>query len=112
MVVYDFDSAADYVHQVGRTGRRGQHQLTSKGQGDGTGGSDSSSKGKSIAFYVEGDGDAHELAMVLDRSGQQVPRRLREIAVKEKKEEERKEEKEGRATAHRARASIHGKRLS
>ncbi|CAE8715855.1 unnamed protein product [Polarella glacialis] len=68
VVIYDFSSAADYVHQVGRTGRAG-------------------AKGRAITFYVPGDGDAGELVQVLRRAEQTVPPGLAEIAEPQEPQE-------------------------
>lgn len=62
VVVYDFSSAEDYVHQVGRTGRAG-------------------STGKAITFYVSGDGDARPLAELLAHAKQAVPPALLALAT-------------------------------
>lgn len=63
VVVYDFSAVDDYVHQIGRTGRAG---LT----------------GHSVAFYVDGDGDAQKLVNVLEQAGQEVPVALVDLAAK------------------------------
>ena len=65
MVVYDFSSASDYVHQVGRTGRT------------------QDAGGKAVTFYVEGDGDAKALVGLLRRGGQSVTPQLESIAASE-----------------------------
>lgn len=61
VVVYDFSSIGDYVHQVGRTGRCG-------------------ASGRAVTFYVAGDGNAQELVDVLRQAEQTVPPALVAIA--------------------------------
>ena len=63
-VIYDFGSASDYVHQIGRTGRATQ-------------------VGRAVTFYVAGDGDAAALTDILREAKQQVPNKLIELAKRE-----------------------------
>jgi len=65
VVIYDFGSASDYVHQVGRTGRAME-------------------AGHAITFYVPGDGDAAALADILHEAKQQVPQELEQLAQRER----------------------------
>ena len=62
VVIYDFSSVEDYVHQIGRTGR-----------GEGT-------AGEALAMYAEADGCAAPLAAVLRGAGQGVPAALAALA--------------------------------
>lgn len=64
VVVYDFCSVADYVHQVGRTGRAG-------------------ARGKAVSFYVPGDGEARVFVGTLEAAEVSVPESLRAIAKAE-----------------------------
>lgn len=61
VVVYDFCTIDDYVHQIGRTGRAG-------------------ASGRAVTFYVSGDGGAKELVGALEVARQAVPQALRDIA--------------------------------
>ena len=61
VIVFDFTSVENYVHQIGRTARAG-------------------ASGRAITFYVAGDGDSSELVSVLQRAGQTVPGELVKIA--------------------------------
>ena len=65
VIVYDFSGLESYVHQIGRTGR-----------GEGR-------AGESLAFYVNGDGEAADLVDLLQEAGQLVPARLASIAAAE-----------------------------
>lgn len=58
VIVYDFTGLESYVHQIGRTGR-----------GEGR-------AGESLAFYVEGDGEAAGLVQLLREAGQPVSAKL------------------------------------
>eukprot|EP00928_Gymnodinium_smaydae_P031974 TRINITY_DN23290_c0_g2_i1.p1 TRINITY_DN23290_c0_g2~~TRINITY_DN23290_c0_g2_i1.p1 ORF type:complete len:707 (-),score=173.02 TRINITY_DN23290_c0_g2_i1:161-2281(-) len=69
VVVYDFSSIEDYVHQIGRTGRAG-------------------ARGEAVTFYVKGDGGARELADVLQQAEQVVPPALLELADAEAQPQE------------------------
>merc|ERR1711957_632514 len=64
VVIYDFGSVADYVHQVGRTGRAG-------------------ARGKAVTFYVAGDGEAQAFVGVMNAAGAEVPKELSMIASAE-----------------------------
>lgn len=64
VVIYDFCSVADYVHQVGRTGRAG-------------------ARGKAVTFYVPGDGEAQTFLGVLQAAKAQVADGLLTIAKAE-----------------------------
>jgi len=64
VIVYDFDTVDDYVHQIGRTARAG-------------------ATGHAVVFYVSGDGGARELAGILRQAGQDVPLALAKIAAQE-----------------------------
>lgn len=61
VIVFDFSSVENYVHQIGRTARAG-------------------ASGRAITLYVAGDGDANKLANVLQSAGHVVPPLLSKIA--------------------------------
>lgn len=65
VIVYDFHGLESYVHQIGRTGR-----------GEGR-------AGESLAFYVQGDGEAAELVQLLHEAGQPVSAKLASLAAGE-----------------------------
>lgn len=64
VVVYDFCGTAEYVHQVGRTGRAG-------------------AKGRAVTFYVPGDGEAGVFGGILEAANAEVPSQLGELAKAE-----------------------------
>jgi len=65
VVNYDAaNSAEDYVHRIGRTGRAG-------------------AKGFSVTFIARQDaGKARDLVQVMERTGQQVPKELRDLSAR------------------------------
>ena len=60
VIIYDFSSADDYIHQIGRMGRAG-------------------STGQAVTFYLASDGETKELAEILKTSGQQLPEKLAKL---------------------------------